>query len=355
MYRALSLALVAIPAVAVAQTPTPVTEWVVPFRMDAGGMLHDEVPGTSREGTRPRDPYVHPDGRVFFCGQQGNYIGSLDPQTGVFRRYELAPGTHPHNLIIDANGMVWYAGNRNSHIGKLDPESGEITRYPMPDPAVRDPHTLIWDRNGDIWFTAQQANVVGKLTVSSGNIRIIEVPTRGARPYGVVMDAAGRAPWVALFGTNKLATVDPVTMEMREIELPRAAARPRRLAVTTDGAVWYVDYAGGRLGRYDPASGVVNEWLTPGGEGSRPYAMTVDDADRLWFFEGPRATPVRLVGFDSEAQQVVSLTELESGPGTVRHMMYDGASGTIWFGADANTIGRVSVPPGGAPLPMPSD
>ena len=324
--------------------PVDVDEWQVPYRMDAEGALHDEFPSASAERTRPRDPYVHQDGRVFFCGQAGNYIASFDPASGEFRRYELAPGTHPHNLIIDDAGMVWYAGNRNSHIGRLDPATGAITKYDMPDPAVRDPHTLIWDRDGNIWFTAQQANHVGKLTVATGEVQLIEVPTGRARPYGIVMDQSGRQPWIVLFGTNKLATVDPATMMLTEIPLPRAETRPRRLAITADGAVWYGDYAAGMLGRYDPTTGRVQEWPMPGDSGARPYAMVVDDRDRLWLFEGPRRAPVRLVGFDPASSDFFSVTELESGPGTVRHAYFHPSSREIWFGADANTVGRARVP-----------
>lgn len=324
--------------------PVDIAEWHVPYRMDADGTLHDEQPTTSAERTRPRDPYVHPDGRVFFCGQAGNYIASFDPVSGAFRRYALAESTHPHNLIIDDAGMVWYAGNRNSHIGRLDPESGAITKYPMTDPDVRDPHTLIWDRDGNIWFTAQQANHVGKLTVSTGTVQLIEVPTERARPYGIVMDPSGRQPWIVLFGTNKLATVDPVTMALTEIVLPRAETRPRRLAITSDGALWYGDYAGGFLGRYDPATEAVTEWPMPSGAGARPYAMVVDDRDRLWLFEGPRGSPVQLVGFDPATTEFFSVTELESGPGTVRHAYFHPPTREIWFGADANTVGRARVP-----------
>jgi virginiamycin B lyase len=326
-------------------TPKPVdiAEWRVPYRMDAQGMLYDEFPSGSNERTRPRDPYVHPDGRVFFCGQAGNYIASFDPRTGVFRRYELEESTHPHNLIVDADGMVWYAGNRNSHIGKLDPATGTVTKYPMPDPAVRDPHTLVWDRDGNIWFTAQQSNYVGKLTVKTGAVQLVAVPTERARPYGIVMDSSARQPWIVLFGTNKLATVDPETMALTEIELPRSETRPRRLAITSDGNVWYGDYAGGMLGKYDPATGTVEEWPMPHGDGSRPYAMVVDDRDRLWLFEGPRGAPVRLVGFDATSQEFFSMTDLESGPGTVRHAYFHAPSREIWFGTDANTVGRASV------------
>ncbi len=332
------------PIVPLSHRPVDITEWRVPYRMDADGSLFDEYPTTRRERTRPRDPYVHPDGRVFFCGQAGNYIGSLDPTTGEFRRYELGDGTDPHNLIIDGDGFVWYAGNHDRHIGRLDPTTGEITRFDMPDPSVRDPHTLVWNKDGDIWFTAQQSNYVGKLTVATGDVELIEVPTPRARPYGIVMDRAMTRPWIVLFGTNKIATVDPATMDFKEFTLPRVQARPRRLQITSDGTVWYVDYANGMLGRFDPASVQVQEWDMPGGNGSRPYAMVIDDRDRLWFFESPRGVPTRLVGFDAHTHEFFSVTDLESGPSTVRHAYFHPTSREIWFGTDANTIGRARVP-----------
>ncbi len=333
------------------QTAPTVDEWEVPFKMDSAGVLYDEFPSTRREATRPRDPYVHPDGRVFFCGQAGNYIASLDPATGEFVRYELPDGTHPHNLIIDEDGIVWYAGNRDSHIGRLDPETGEVTKIAMPDPDVRDPHTLTWDRNGDIWFTAQFSNFVGKLTVATLKVQVIEVPTERARPYGIVMDPSGLRPWIVLFGTNKLATVDPETMELTEFVLPRPETRPRRIAMTTDGHVWYVDFAGGMLGRFDPETEGVREWATPGGPESRPYALMNDDNDRLWFFEGKRGVPVQMVGFDATTQEFLGSTPLESGPGTVRHVYFHAPTNAIYFGADANTVGRATLPPGRVLVP----
>ena len=200
----------ALPALAGGTAPAPelsgqlvVTEWPVPW------------------GGRPRDPYVDASGAVWFCGQEGNYIGRLDPVTGNFQRYEVPEGTHPHNLIVDAGGFVWYAGNRNAHIGKLDPATGAIEAFPMPEP-VTDPHTLVFDQQGNIWFTAQQSNAVGRLDMASGQIRVVMVPSPGARPYGIKIDSRNR-PWIVLLGTNRLATVDPVSFELREIPLPAAA------------------------------------------------------------------------------------------------------------------------------------
>lgn len=294
------------------------------------------------ENTRPRDPDVAPDGSVWFVGQRGDYLARLDPETGEFDKHDLEPGTGPHNLIVDEEGRVWYAGNRAAHIGRLDPETGEITRYDMPDPEARDPHTLVFDGRGKIWFTVQGGNFVGRLVMESGEVRLWPVPTERARPYGIVTTPAGR-PWFTEFGSYKLGTVEPETGELREVELPRKDARPRRLALTSDGVVWSVDYARGYLTRYDPESGEIREWPVPGGREARPYGMESDGEDRLWFVE-TGLDPNRFVGFDPETEEFFSITEIGSGGGTVRHMDYHQPTGTIWFGADTNTVGRAALP-----------
>ena len=74
-----------------AQTPLDdpsLTEWEVPY-----------------PESRPRDPMVAPDGRVWFCGQAGAYIAVFDPTSGEFKQYDTG-GVRPHNLLVDSEGMV---------------------------------------------------------------------------------------------------------------------------------------------------------------------------------------------------------------------------------------------------------
>ena len=317
---------------------------VVPSRVAAQGPADPEVKEWTVPwpSTRPRDPYVAPDGRVWFVGQQGNYLAVLNPTSGAFERVEIDEGTHPHNQIVDAQGRVWYAGNRNGMIGRYDPATKTITRYPMPDPAVGDPHTLVFDGKGNIFFTAQGAGHVGRLVMATGKIDLIPVGPR-TRPYGIIVDGQGR-PFFTEFGTNKLAMIDPATLTLREFELPEGA-RPRRIAVGGDGrTIWYVDYSRGFLGRLEPATGRVTEYPSPSGARSQPYAMTSDDQGRLWYVEtGPR--PNRMVAFDPAREDfVVNLPVGTDGPNTIRHMIYHPATRSIWYGADADVVGRVTVP-----------
>lgn len=331
--RTLAIALVAallavpVPPTAVEAQEIQIDEW--------------EVPWTD---TRPRDPYVAPDGRVWFVGQRADYSATLDPATGAFERFDLPEGAGPHNLIVDDDGTVWYAGNRDRHIGRLDPATGEISRLDMSEAAARDPHTLIFAAGDRIFFTAQGGNGIGRLDKATGDVTVRAVPTDRARPYGIV-EAADGAIWVAAFGTHKLVRVDPESMALREVDLPRESARARRLQPTSDGRIWYVDYADGYLGTHDPATGAFEEWRLPGGDEARPYAMAVDASDRLWLVEtGPRGEPNRFVGFDPATGEFFSSTEIPSGAGTVRHMVYHAPTHTVWFGTDANTIGRAHLP-----------
>jgi virginiamycin B lyase len=154
---------------------------------------------------------------------------------------------------------------------------------------------------------------------------------------------SNNVPWIVEFGSHKLATIDPETLVLREIALPREEARPRRMEIDSNDAIWYVDYANGMIGRYDQSTAQFQEWETPGGANSRPYGTAMDDQDRLWFVESG-LQPNQFIGFDPSTDDFFSITPIESGGGTVRHMYYYAPAQEIWFGTDTNTIGRTKIP-----------
>jgi virginiamycin B lyase len=295
-------------------------EWAVPFGAE----------------TRPRDPYADAQGRVWFVGQNGNYVAYLDNKTGNFKRYEIDPGTNPHNLVVE-KGMVWFTGNRNNRIVKLDPTSGKLTTYMIPDSTVRDPHTITFDpKSGIAWFTAQNSNTVGRFEPATGKFRLWKTGER-SRPYGIVLDSKGR-PWFDLFGTNKIGTVDPQTLELKTYALPNDTTRPRRIAITSDDRIYYGDYTRGYLGHLDPKTGKVEEFQSPGGPESKPYAIDVTADGAVWYVETGDETKNMLVRFNPETKKFQTWA-IPGGGGTVRNMEID-KQGNLWLAESG--VGRIS-------------
>lgn len=303
--------------------PIEIEEWTVPW-----------------PDTRPRDPAVADDGRIWFVGQAGDYAAVFDPETEEFTRHDLPDGAGPHTIYSTDDGELWYTGNKDAHIGRIDSETGEIERVDMPEGELADPHTLFEDAQGRLWFTAQWANQIGRYDRETGEIVHVDVPTPNARPYGIEVDADGTA-WIVLLGTNKLARVAP-DMALTEIDLPREDARPRRIAITERG-IWYGDYARGYLGVYDPSDGEFEEWRISPAEQSGPYALAADGQGRIWAVE-TYPDPNRFVGFEPVTETFFSVTPVPSGAGTVRHMVFDRERNAIWFGTDTNNLGRADLP-----------
>lgn len=334
-----ALAAPAVPAAVHAQANAlvPIKEFTVPW---------------GREG-RPRDVSVSPiDGAIFFVGQAGeapvgNYVARLDPKTGEFRKYQLAPGTNPHTCLVDAQGNVWYTGNRNGTLGRIDPKSGEITVFKVPDETVRDPHTMVFDKNGNVWFTAQQSNAIGFFDVTAEKFHIVKPPVaegnrrRSNLPYGIVLDSKGH-PWFNLFAGRYIGTIDPATFELKTYPVGNDSTLNRRIAISADDKIYYTDYRRGRLGMLDPTTGKVSDWALPGGPASLPYGMAIDDQGRVWVAE-TGSQPNKLVGFDPKAGHFFSNTVIPGDANTVRHMFFDRKTKQLWFGMDAGMIVKIDL------------
>ena len=131
-------------------------------------------------------------------------------------------------------------------------------------------------------------------------------------------------------------------MELTTYPLADERTRDRRIAITSDDQIWYVDYTRGSLGKFDPQTKKVAEWPLPGGKNSLPYGMAVDDRDRLWIAESG-SQPNRLVGFDPKTAAFFSNTEIRGEMNIIRHMVFDKRSKLLWYGSDAGKIGHTAV------------
>lgn len=294
-------------------------------------------------GQRSRDPVEAPDGSIWYCGQYGNIVGRIKPDTGEVWEYSLPEKALPHSVTPDRDGNIWYTGNGNGTIGKLDPKSGMITEFKMPDPAAKDPHTAEFDSKGRLYFTLQQSNMIGRLIPATGEIKLVRVERKNARPYGIKVASDGSL-WVSCNGSNCLLKIDPETLAIKQYGLPEGTT-VRRLDIAADGVIWYVNSGLGRLGRLDPTSGQYKEWDSPSGPRSHPYAIVVVDGV-VWYNESARR-PDALVRFDPKTEKFQSWP-IPSGniyAGILRHMRATRDGNLLIHQSGTNRIIHVTINP----------
>jgi virginiamycin B lyase len=306
---------------------TEIREWPVPW-----------------ENTRPRDPSVAPDGRVWFVGQTGNYLAVFDPTTQKFDRYDLPPRTAPHTVVVDTEGQPWVAGNGNGTVLRYGPDGTLRQTYAVPEHPllnVRDPHTIAFDGKGGLWFTMQAGNAIAHLDVKSGAIRVARVASADARPYGIVATPDGNA-WAVLFGTNKLARIERDGMKITEVELPRAACAPAPPRPRCQGRGLVR-----RLRRGLPRPARSRHGQDRGMARALEAVGAVCHGDRR---QGPHtvlrdhAEPEPAADLRPRDQAVRYATPVQTkGEGAVRHMEFDAKRNSLWFGTDRNTLGQAKL------------
>ncbi len=129
-------------------------------------------------------------------------------------------------------------------------------------------------------------------------------------------------------------------MEVRYYTIAEQETRIRRLALTSDGMVWYGNSTMGRLGRLDPKTGSIKEWPSPSGPTSHPYAVSVVD-DIIWYNESGMR-PDALVRFDPETEKFQSW-EIPSGVGIVRRMWVTRDGDLLIHQTSSNRVGIVKI------------
>jgi virginiamycin B lyase len=293
-------------------------------------------------GQRTRDPVQATDGLIWYAGQFGNLVGSLNPATGEKKEYMLPANAMPHTVELDAKGNVWYTGNKNGSVGYLDAKTGKITVHKMPDPNAKDPHTLVFDRNGIGWFTLQNSSMVGRINPETGDIKLVTLQRPNSKPYGIKLDAEGNL-WFSCNGAPCLYKINAANMELTEVKLPLEGTTVRRLDIADDGTIWYVNSGLGRLGRYNPKNGEIKEWPSPSGPKSHPYAIVVVDGI-VWYNEsGMRPDP--LVRFDPKTETFQSWAIPSGGiyAGIIRHMRAARDGSLLIHQSSTNRVIQVTV------------
>jgi len=282
-----------------------------------------QVPG----GSHPHDVAPAPDGTVWYTAQASGELGRLDPATSETHHIPLGSVSAPHGVIVGPDGAPWITDGGLNAIVRVDPQTEEVQVFPLPaGSGYANLNTAAFDRDGTLWFTGQNG-VYGRLDPSTGNIEVFNAP-RGRGPYGITATPDGSVYYASLAG-NHVGRIDPLTNEAAILEPPTPGQGARRVWSDSLGRIWVSEWDAGQVAVYNPADGSWHEWKLPG-NGSRAYAVYVDDQDIVWLSDfGANA----LVRFDPPLEQF-TVYEIPSPNAQIRQIL--GRPGEVW-GAESGT------------------
>lgn len=288
-----------------------------------------------QSGSSIHDPAIGPDGRIWYVDTWRSCVGTLDPATGGVEEFS----THkrdagPHGIGVGDDGTVWYAATAVGLIGRFRPDDGIRQGYRVSEEPV-DPHTVLTS-GGRVWFTAPRANIYGYLDQESERIERFPGPYSGSSPYGLAAAPDGSI-WISFGGTSHIGRVSPETDELTLFQLPETS-RARRISVALDGSVWYTDRMGHGIGRFDPATGLVQRHRAFS-DRAFPLSIVTDSRGDVWYYEEGTS---RLVRFSPQCLSVSVIT-LDLPGVIVRHMVSDPSTGAVWIAlGEVPGVARVS-------------
>ena len=300
---------------------------VRPFSDEAMNIVYVEYDVSGSKGL-PWSASPDKDGNFWmpYYGR-GNEVARLNPNTGEVKHFSLPfeETAGVHSVVRAPDGMVYFTEFALNKLAKLDPSTGKITEFPdsftMPDRRA-DKHTVRVDAKGNLWSSGSP---LSKYDQETGKYtHFLEVPSS----YGITFDKDGNVWFCVLQKDGKIGKIDAKTEKVTQWS-PPTQGTPQRLAIDSDGIVWFGERSGHKIGRFDPKTETFKEFPLPGPSAS-PYAMTVDKRG-VWY----ASTDQDLIGrLDPNTGKVIEYPFPHS-EAMMREFFIDD-QGRIWFATPTN-------------------
>ncbi len=300
---------------------------VRPFSDEAMNIVYVEYDVSGSKGL-PWSASPDKDGNFWmpYYGR-GNEVARLNPTTGEVQHFSLPfeETAGVHSVVRAPDGMVYFTEFALNKLAKLDPSTGKITEFPdsftMPDRRA-DKHTVRVDAKGNLWSSGSP---LSKYDQETGKYtHFMEVPSS----YGITFDKDGNVWFCVLQKDGKIGKIDAKTEKVTQWS-PPTQGTPQRLAIDSDGIVWFGERSGHKIGRFDPQTETFKEFPLPGPSAS-PYAMTVDKRG-VWY----ASTDQDLIGrLDPNTGKVIEYPFPHS-EAMMREFFID-VQGRIWFATPTN-------------------
>ncbi len=221
----------------------------------AGAITEFTVPGTSAQF--PDGITAGPDGALWFTQNLGNQIGRITTAGTVTNEFPIpTASSFPSEITLGPDNNLWFTENLGAKIGRITTQ-GVITEFPIP--GGYSPDDIVAGPDGALWFTMPGGNRIGRIT-TSGVITTFPTPANSV-PSGITAGPDGALWFTELgatqeigpnLGGNKIGRITTAGVITNEYTVPTVSSEPTRIVTGPDGALWFTEYEGNKIGRLVP-------------------------------------------------------------------------------------------------------
>jgi virginiamycin B lyase len=252
------------------------TVWFTIDLADAVGRVHNGKVERFSDGKANLEPIgiaAAADGSAWYTDAPAKQVTRISPSGELTSVALETPVAQLGQIAVAPDGAVWFAEAHAFSITRL--KDGQLTRHVIDAPRAG-PLGVAVAGDGTVWATLQTGNQLLRIGADD-SMKMFEIPTRGSSPSDLVIDRQG-AVWFLEFRGNKLGRLKDGGFE--EVSLGQENVGPTGLAMAPDGAVWFGMLRQGSLGRY--RDGKIVQYRLPR-ERSRPYSVGADQAGNIWY------------------------------------------------------------------------
>ena len=141
-------------------------------------------------------------------------------------------------------------------VGIMPAAAQTFTEFILPTAASR-PSAITTGPDGALWFTESVSGKIGRIT-TDGKITEFALPNPHAQPWGITTGPDGalwfteasciREPGSRCIVGNKIGRITTTGL-VTEFTIPSDGSGPHSITTGPDGALWFTEYYGSRVGR----------------------------------------------------------------------------------------------------------
>jgi streptogramin lyase len=312
-------------------THVVITEYALPNRLE-----------------QPHDVVAARDGTVWYSDFGQQLFGMLDPKTAQIKEYpipELKPGylTGSLDIELDKTGNLWLAMMYQGGIARFDRKTQTLKEWRV-QPAEHPEYTqesfvMPWGSNvdGKVWTNNQDDHSFRRLDLATGQMEKLgpfPYTSHGKqvymRAYGMTADSHNNL-WVLPLSQESIGKIDAKTGEFTAWDTPTRHSGPRRGRVDANDVLWFAEYYGNNIGRYDTRAndGSIQEYPLPAW--TQPYDVVADKNGEIW--TGSMLND-RIVRFDPKTGRTIQY--LMPNDTNVRRVFVDDSTTPVTFWVGSN-------------------